>query len=282
MSRKRGKSEVKQETITKNTGAEKKKLFPSDIGIVVTDFLIEHFPDIVDYGFTADVEKQFDDVASGSVERTTMLSNFYSPFHKTVLDVDENADRSSGERAIGIDPKSGKPIIARVGRYGPLVQLGDSEDENKRFASLPPHTSIETITLEQALTAFELPRVIGEYEGKKIQTNIGRFGPYVSWNKLFVSLKATEEHPDDTVFGLGYDRAVELIQAKQEVEANRYIHQREHDGRQISVENGRFGPFIRIRQGKKRPVNIKLPPEIKKDEKKLKALTLEDVLEITK
>jgi DNA topoisomerase-1 len=162
------------------------------------------------------------------------------------------------------------------------VQLGDSDDEDKRFASLPPHTSIETITLEQALKAFQLPRELGDYEGKKIQTNIGRFGPYVSWNKLFVSLKPSEENPDDTVFGLTYERALELIQEKQEKEANRYIHQREHEGRDISVENGRYGPFIRIRQGKKRPVNIKLPPEIKKDEKKLKALTLEEVLEMVK
>lgn len=132
--------------------------------MVVTDFLIEHFPNIVDYGFTAQVEQDFDEVAAGTTEWTTMLSSFYKPFHSTVLEVDEHADRSTGERHIGTDPATGKPIIARVGRYGPLVQLGDSDDEDKRFASLPPHTSIETITLEQALTAFELPRNIGEYE----------------------------------------------------------------------------------------------------------------------
>lgn len=282
LSRKVGQADITQSTITKNTWAEKKKLFPTDIGMVVTDFLIEHFPNIVDYGFTAQVEQDFDEVAAGTTEWTTMLSSFYKPFHSTVLEVDEHADRSTGERHIGTDPATGKPIIARVGRYGPLVQLGDSDDEDKRFASLPPHTSIETITLEQALTAFELPRNIGEYEWKPVQTNIGRFGPYVKWEKLFVSIKPSEEHPDDTVFGLQLDRAIELIKEKQEKEANRYIHQREHDGRQISVENGRYGPFIRIRAGKKRPVNIKLPPDIKKDEKKLKALTLEEVLKIAK
>lgn len=251
------------------TGAEKNKLFPTDIGIVVTDFLSEHFKNIMDYGFTADVEKQFDDIAQGMLKWSKMIENFYGPFHESVEDTLEHADRAKGERKLGIDPKSGKPVYARIGRYGAMVQIGDVEDEEKpKFASLLKEQSIESITFEEAMELFKLPREVGEYEGKKVTAAIGRFGPYIRWNNLFVSLKKAEGDDPMTV---DMERAAELIEVKKEQEKNKYIKTFEED-KDIQVLNGRYGPYIKY--GKK---NIKIPKDKKPEE-----LTLEECKAIAK
>ncbi len=254
---------IVEETKTENTGAEKNKLFPTDIGMVVTDFLAEHFKNIMDYSFTADVEKQFDDIASGYKSWTEMIGSFYKPFHSSVEDTIENAERAKGERKLGVDPKSGKPVIVRIGRFGPMVQIGEAEDEEKpRFASLLKEQSIETISFEEAMELFKLPRKIGEYEGEVIDAAIGRFGPYLRWNKLFISLKKAEGDDPMTV---ELDRAIELIEIKKEQERNKYIKVFEEDDT-IQVLNGRYGPYIKF--GKR---NIKIPKDQKPEE-----LSLED------
>jgi len=256
-------NQLHQELKTERTGAEKNKLFPTDTGMVVTDFLANHFKDIMDYSFTADVEKQFDDIAEGQLKWNKMIEKFYRPFHKVVEDTLEHADRAKGERKLGIDPKSGKPVFARIGRYGAMVQIGEVEDEEKpKFASLPKGKSIETITFEEAMDLFKLPREIGEYEGKKVSAAIGRFGPYVKWDKLFVSLKKSE---GDDPFTLELDRAIELIEVKKEQEKNKYIKTFDED-KNVQVLNGRYGPYIKM--GRK---NIRIPKDVKPED-----LTLED------
>ena len=248
---------------TEISGAEKNKLFPTDIGMVVTDFLTDHFKKIMDYGFTADVEKQFDDIAQGTLKWNKMIETFYNPFHKNVEETLEKADRAKGERKLGTDPKSGKPVYARIGRYGPMVQIGDAEDEEKpRFASLLRHQSIETISFDEAMELFKLPREVGEYEGKTVTAAIGRFGPYVRWDNLFVSLKKTD---GDDPYTVKIDRAIELIEIKKEAEKNKYIKVFEED-KNIQVLNGRYGPYIKA--GRR---NIKIPKDVKPEE-----LTLED------
>jgi DNA topoisomerase-1 len=252
---------------TERTGAEKNKLFPTDIGMVVTDFLAEHFDRIMDYGFTAEVEKQFDDIAQGQLEWNRMIEKFYGPFHSSVEKTLEHADRAKGERKLGEDPKSGKPVYARIGRFGPMVQIGDAEDEEKpQFASLLSTQSIENITFEEAMDLFKLPRHVGEYEGKEIQAAIGRFGPYVRWNSLFVSLKKNE---GDDPFSVTEERAIELIKEKQEQEKNKYI-KTFPENKEVQVLNGRYGPYIKI--GRK---NFKIPKGKKPEE-----LSLEECLEI--
>ena len=254
---------IQETTQTEKTGAEKNKLFPTDTGIVVTDFLAEHFTNIMDYSFTADVEKQFDDIAEGMLKWNKMIEKFYNPFHKTVEDTLENAERAKGERLLGEDPETGKPVYARIGRYGAMVQIGDVDDEEKpKFASLLKDQSIETITYEEAMELFKLPREVGEYEGKKVTAAIGRFGPYIKWNNLFVSLKKNE---GDDPFTVDMDRAAELIEAKKEIEANKYIKVFDED-KSIQVLNGRWGPYIKF--GKK---NVKIPKDVDP-----KSLTLED------
>lgn len=255
--------EIKEIEQTERTGAEKNKLFPTDTGNVVTDFLAEHFKNIMDYSFTADVEKQFDDIAEGQLKWNKMIESFYSPFHKTVESTLETAERAKGERKLGIDPESGKPMYARIGRYGAMVQIGEVEDDEKpRFASLMKHQSIETITFEEALDLFKLPRIVGDFEGQQVKAAIGRFGPYVQWGKLFVSLK--KEMGDDP-FNVEIDRAIELIKEKQEQEKNKYIKTFEED-ETIQVLNGRYGPYIKA--GKK---NVKIPKDVKPED-----LSLED------
>ncbi|MEX2380673.1 MAG: topoisomerase C-terminal repeat-containing protein, partial [Vicingaceae bacterium] len=245
------------------------KLFPTDIGMVVTDFLSEHFKNIMDYGFTADVEKQFDDIAQGMLKWNKMIEDFYGPFHESVEDTLEHADRAKGERKLGTDPKSGKPLYARIGRYGAMVQIGDVEDEEKpKFASLLKEQSIESISFEEAMELFKLPREVGEYEGKKVTAAIGRFGPYIRWNNLFVSLKKAEGDDPMTV---DMERAAELIEIKKEQEKNKYIKTFEED-KDIQVLNGRYGPYIKY--GKK---NIKIPKDKKPEE-----LTLEECKAIAK
>ena len=185
---------------TERTGAEKNKLFPTDTGIVVTDFLSENFKEIMDYSFTADVEKQFDDIADGQLKWNKMIETFYNPFHKNVEHTLEHAERAKGERLLGEDPETGKPVYARIGRYGAMVQIGHVDDEEKpKFASLLKDQSIETISYEEAMELFKLPREVGTYEDKLVTAAIGRFGPYLKWNSLFISLKKAEGDDPFTV-----------------------------------------------------------------------------------
>jgi DNA topoisomerase-1 len=251
---------------TEMSGQEKNKLFPTDIGMVVTDFLHEHFKEIMDYGFTASVEKEFDDIAEGSVSWSKMIDSFYLPFHKNVENTLEHADRAQGEREIGIDPSSGKKIIGRIGRYGPLVQIGDNEDEEKKFASLRPGQTIENLSLNEALDLFKLPRNLGELEGHKVTAAIGRFGPYIKIDKLFVSIPK-----DMDVFEITLDEAAELIRAKRELEANRLIKAFEEED-ELQLLNGRWGPYISYKKN-----NYKLPKGSEPSR-----LTYDEVIEIIK
>ncbi len=309
---------AKQEQET--TGAEKSKLFPSDLGLVVTDFLKQYFEDIMDYGFTAKIEEDFDDVAEGKMKWNKMLKDFYSPFKKDVDNTIETAERIKGERELGKDPESGKPVVARMGRYGPMVQIGSADDEEKpRFAKIQAGQSIETITFEEAMDLFKIQDTFGEHEGKSISVGVGRFGPYVKWGDDFISIprgtelstvdldKAIaiieEKKIADAPIGTYNDKPVtkgtgrfgpyikwegifinvprrynfdklskadikELIDAKVEKEANRYIQHWPEE--KISVENARWGPIVKF--GKK---IVKLPR--KADDTKYTADDLKEV-----
>ncbi|MCH2197612.1 MAG: type I DNA topoisomerase [Flavobacteriales bacterium] len=257
---------ISKDTATENTGAERGKLFPTDIGIVVNDFLVDNFEDILDYNFTANVEEEFDSIARGEVAWNEMIRNFYGDFHTNVEETIETSERATGERALGDHPESGKPIIARIGRYGPMIQIGDSEDEDKQFASLLPDQSITNITLEEALDLFKLPRQLGEFEGEAVSAAIGRFGPYVRHNKSFVSIK--EDEGDDP-YTITLERAIELIKVKREADAKAIIQTWDEEP-DIRVLNGRYGPYIKA--GKK---NVKIPKD-----KKAEELTLEEVREL--
>ncbi|MEP6677015.1 MAG: type I DNA topoisomerase, partial [Ferruginibacter sp.] len=220
-----------------NTGAEKSKLFPTDLGLVVTDFLNQHFDNVMDYSFTANIEEEFDKVAEGKMNWGKMVGEFYKPFHEDVAHTLENAERAKGERDLGVDTVTGKPVIARMGRYGPMVQIGKQEDEEKpKFAKLKATQSIETISMEEAMDLFRLPLVLGEYEGQEVSVNIGRFGPYVKWGEAFISIPKGEEPLD-----VELDRAVEIINAKQKEDAPIGFYQ----DKPITKGKGRFGPFIK-------------------------------------
>jgi DNA topoisomerase I len=224
-------------TETENTGAEKNKLFPTDLGLVVTDFLSQHFTQVMDYNFTAEIEKEFDEIADGKIVWNTMVSDFYTPFHEGVEHTLENAERAVGERALGTDPETGKPVIARMGRYGPMVQIGINEGEEKaRFAKLKASQSIETINLEDALELFKLGAPLGEYEGQEITVNIGRFGPYVKFGDQFISIPRGEEPGTVDI-----DRAIALIEAKR-IEDAPVAH---YEDKPVTKGKGRFGPFIK-------------------------------------
>ena len=222
---------------SENTGAEKSKMFPTDLGLIVTDFLKQYFDAIMDYGFTAKIEKEFDDVAAGKLQWNEMLEEFYGPFKKDVDNTIENAERAKGERLLGTDPESGKPVVARMARYGPIIQIGSvSEEEKPRFAKVPTGQSIETITFDEAMTLFKLQDAMGSYEGKDLSVSIGRFGPYVKWGDEFVSI------PRGTDLGsVDADRAIEFIKAKQIADAP----VGEFDSKPITKGTGRFGPFIK-------------------------------------
>ena len=250
--------------LKENHGAEKNKLFPTDIGIVVNDFLVDHFNTIMDYNFTASVEQDFDHIANGKVNWEQMLKEFYSPFHHNVEDTLENSERASGERALGEDPKSGKPVLARIGRFGPMVQIGAADDEEKKFASVKAPMSINTITLEEALELFKLPRTLGDFEEKTVVVGAGRFGPYVRHDGKFVSIK------NDDPLSIELQRAIELIETKRVEDAKKHIASFDHDKGTIEVLNGRWGPYIK--QGKK---NYKIPKETEAT-----TITLESALEI--
>ena len=314
------KTGLKKEILTEKFGGDKNKFVPTDIGIVVNDFLTTNFNEILDYGFTAKVEQDFDEIAKGEEKWKDVLKNFYSSFHPKIEDVGENADRATGERLLGQDPKTGKNVYARIGRFGPMVQIGETDsDEKPIFASLMATQNIVTITLEEALELFKVPFDLQDYEGKTITVGVGRFGPYVKWGEAFISLPKGENP-----LSVDYDRAVaiieekkkadapvasykgepvtkgvgrfgpylkyqdiyinvpkkydfenlsqkdveELIEAKLDKEANRYIRQWEEE--KISIENGRWGPFIKFKKA-----NFKIPK--KQDDTKYTAEELKDI-----
>lgn len=242
--------EVSRSIVQEKTGSTRGKLIPTPSGELIADFLTDHFTQIVDYDFTANVETEFDKIAGANLEKSAMLHGFYTPFHK-LIEQSGGIDRSKvgANREVGIDPKTNKPIIARFGRFGPMLQLGATEDEDKpRFAPLPKGTKIETVTLEQALEMFKLPRIVGQTEdGQDIKANIGRFGPYIQVGKLFVSIKPEDPH------SITLEKARELYAAKLEAEAAKNIAEFP-DG--IKVLNGRFGPYIT--NGAK---NVKIPKD---------------------
>lgn len=225
---------------TENTGAEKNKLFPTDIGAVVNDFLVEHFKGIVDFNFTASVEKEFDEIAQGMKNWTEMLRSFYNPFHAEVETTLQNANRASGERDLGVDPESGKKISVRIGRFGPFVQIGESaeseENEKPKYASLRAGQMIETITLSEALELFKLPFQLESYEGKEVSVGLGRFGPYIKWGESFISLPKGEDP-----LSVNMDRAIEIINEKNLADAPIAHFQ----GLGVTKGKGRFGPFIK-------------------------------------
>ena len=222
-----------------NTGAEKSKLFPTDIGTVVNDFLTEYFPEILNYNFTADVEKEFDNIADGKIKWTKSIDKFYKKFHPIVEDTMKNSERKVGERILGVDPKSGRQLSVKIGKYGPLAQIGTVEEEEKPvFASLRKEQSIESITFEDALELFKLPRQVGEFEGKVMTVAIGRFGPYIRHDSSFYSLPKTDDPME-----VSTERAIEIIEAKREVEKNRIIKTL-GDNNEIQVLNGRFGAYF--------------------------------------
>ncbi len=227
---------IDKKTKTEITGAEKNKLFPTNIAMVVNDFLVEHFPNVIDFSFTAKVEKEFDEIAQGKQAWDTMIDNFYQKFHVKVEDT-ESIERQNinTSREIGIDPKSGKKIIARLGKFGPLVQIGEAEDEEKQFASLKKGQFIESITLEDALELFKLPRDVGQFEGKKIVAAIGRFGPYLRHDGGFVSLG--KEHDP---LSITEEEAIALIEAKRKADAEKFIKEFEQD-KDLQILNGRWG-----------------------------------------
>ena len=219
-----------------NTGAEKSKLFPTDLGLVVTDFLNQHFTKVMDYSFTANIEKEFDEIAEGKMVWSQMVKEFYTPFHIGVAHTLETAERAVGERVLGVS-EDGKPIIARMGRYGPMVQIGAQNDEEKpRFAKLKAGQSIETISLEEALDLFKLPISLGEHDNLEVSVNIGRFGPYVKWGEQFVSIPKGED-----LFNVDLNRAVEIISTKQKEDAPIAWF----DEKPVTKGKGRFGPFIK-------------------------------------
>ncbi|MFD0941379.1 type I DNA topoisomerase [Pedobacter boryungensis] len=319
---------ISKVTKSEITGAEKAKLFPTDIGEVVNDFLVEHFKGIVDFNFTAKVEKQFDEIAQGLQEWTKMLHSFYTPFHSEVENTLENADRANGERLLGVDPTTGKNVYAKVGRYGPLVQIGelsDDEEDKPRYASLGKSQSVGTVTLEEALDQFKLPFQLEDYEGKEVSVGVGRFGPYVKWGDAFISIpknedpltvdqaraleiigeKVTADAPVAEYESLPVTKGIgrfgpfikwnslfinvpkaynfdslsandikELIEKKIEKENNRYIQQWETE--KIAIENGRWGPFIRFgKEMLKLRNNPKTKAKYTADE--LAEISLEDV-----
>lgn len=230
---------ISQKTATENIGYEKAKLFPTDIGVLVNRFLCQYFDSIIDYNFTANVEKEFDEIAEGRKKWNQMIREFYGPFRDKIQNTSDNAGKFSGEKLLGVDPVSGKQVFVKVGRFGPIAQLGDTEsDEKPRFAGLRKSQSMETITLEEALDLFSFPRILGEFEGHELSVAIGRFGPYVKHNKLFYSLDKTDDPVE-----INAERAIELIEAKRNKAEQSVI--REFDTHPtLRVLNGRFGPYI--------------------------------------
>jgi DNA topoisomerase-1 len=247
-------SEISKEIKTENTGAEKSKLFPSDIGMIVNDYLLAHFPNIMDFNFTASVEKEFDEIADGKRVWNEMIDHFYTPFHVHVENALNSKDHSIGERQLGTDPTTKLPVFAKMGKFGPMVQLGKTEEggEKPRYASLQQGQYIETITIEEALALLSLPRKIGQYEGSDMIVSIGRFGPYVQHKSAFYSLKKGVDDP----YTIESDRAIELIEEKREKDRNKTIKTFENEPG-LQVLNGRWGPYIAFNKE-----NYKIPKEV--------------------
>lgn len=260
---------VVKEVCSEISGAEKGKLFPNDIGIVVNDFLVKNFNDVVDFNFTAKVEGKFDEIAIGNIEWQKMIDLFYRPFHINVEQTLEKSERDSGERLLGDDPKTGLPVSVRIGRFGPMAQLGVTDDEQKKpmYSALRHGQLLETITLEEALELFKLPNQLGEYEDKVVTVAIGRFGPYVRHDGKFVSLKKGVDDP----YNIELSRAIELIEEKRESDSNKFIKTFEEDNN-IQILNGRYGPYISFDKN-----NYKIPKTIEAEK-----LTYSDAMELIK
>jgi DNA topoisomerase-1 len=230
-------NEIKTTLLKENTGSDKGKLVPTEVGIIVTEFLVNNFKNILNYNFTASVEQDFDKIASGDIEWTNILKDFYKPFHSTVEDVKENATRETGERVLGVDPKSGRKVSVRLGKFGPMAQIGAVDEEEKPiFAGLLPDQKINQITLEQTLELFKLPCYLGDYENLKVESNAGRFGPYIKHNNKFISLPK-----GISPLEVSLEQAIELIEEKRKIDAPIA----KYEGHDVSKGKGRFGPFIK-------------------------------------
>ena len=231
------KDEVEVKLLTEMVGSDKGKLVPTDIGMIVNDFLVANFKNILDYSFTAQVEKDFDEIAEGNENWTKMIKGFYGNFHETVNYVQENAERESGERSLGTDPKSGRELKVRLGKFGPIAQIGNSDDEDKPlFASLTTEQQLDTITFEEALELFQLPKTIGDYEGQELIVNNGRFGPYIKFADMFVSLPKGSNPME-----IELETAIELVEEKKKADAPIYTYK----NLPVTKGSGRFGPFIK-------------------------------------
>ncbi|WBL25203.1 type I DNA topoisomerase [Zunongwangia sp. HGR-M22] len=228
---------ISEKKLSETVGSDKGKLVPTAVGKVVNDFLVNHFSNILDYNFTAKVEQSFDDIAEGNEEWTKMMKDFYTDFHPHVQDVAKNADREVGERILGEDPETGKPVSVRLGKFGPMVQIGSVEDDEKpKFASLSPDQTLDTITYEEAMDLFQLPKELGEYKDEKVEVNNGRFGPYVKFGKKYVSLEKGEDP-----MSVDFDRAMELIKEKEKADAPIY----HYEEKPVQKGVGRFGPYLK-------------------------------------
>jgi DNA topoisomerase-1 len=257
---------ITEKTSGEKVGGDKGKLIPTDLGVVVNSFLMQYFKNILDYNFTADVEKEFDRIAEGKKVWNEMLESFYGPFHDKVTDTLETSKKFSGEKLLGQDPETGKNVYVKIGKYGPMVQLGDTSTEEKpRFAGLNPDQSINDISLEDALALFSFPKTIGDYEGSEITVAIGRFGPYVKHSNAFYALEKSDDPAN-----VSQERAVEIIEAKRLEEKNRIIREYE-ENKEVKVLRGRYGPYISI--GKK---NYKIPKGTEPG-----SLSLEDCIKIS-
>ena len=255
---------MRKETV----GSEKGKLLPTDIGIVVNDFLMQYFPSIMDYNFTAKVERDFDRIAEGNESWTSMLKNFYKKFEHTVEDtMNARQERKAGERQLGNDPKSGKPVFVKIGRFGPVVQIGTADDNEKpQFAQLPSDKSMETLTLDEALELFKLPRTVGTYEGAPVVIGAGRFGPYVLHQKKYTSLPKGADPMTITL-----DEAVQLINQKRQQDTKKHLKMFPNDMK-LEVLDGRYGPYLSY-DGK----NYRLPKTL---HAKVAELTYEECMAI--
>jgi DNA topoisomerase-1 len=257
---------LSDEVRTETVGSEKGKLLPTDIGTVVTDFLMQYFPHIMDYNFTAGIEQEFDEIAEGKEEWTQMMGDFYKSFHPAVEEtLAVKTEHKVGERLLGTDPVSGRQVSVKIGRFGPMVQIGTPDDEDKpRFATLKKGLSIETLTLDEALELFKLPITLGEYEGKSVSVNIGRFGPYIRYDNSFTSLPKDTDPMDVTL-----EEAIELIVAKAEAEAKKHIKKFDEEP-ELEIMNGKYGPYIAYKGS-----NYKIPKTIVPED-----LTLEACLQL--
>lgn len=266
------KGRISEKTASETTGSEKGKLVPTDVGMVVNQFLTEYFPDILDYNFTAKIEEKFDDIAEGKLGWQSEISDFYGNFHPGIEEINSmRLERKVGERLLGTHPETGRPVSVKIGRFGPVVQIGNASDEEKPlFASLQGNQSVSTITLEEALKLFELPRTVGEFEGETVIAAIGKFGPYVKHGKLFVSIPKNLSPQ-----GISIEEAIELIRAKRETEANRLIKAfPEMPG--LEVLNGRYGPYLAYKpEGARKATNYRLPKTVE-----AASLTYEDAKKI--